>query len=345
MSDAAPAAAPATAPSTNGVSKAAPAKANGTTAAPPAKGATSGTGAPAQATESSTQPPASAEVDPLAQYLKTKGITVKRRDGREVRIETPEHLLTLASQGMGAAQEIEAARAAKAEAEAVRAKWEALKKDPRSVLRQELGEDTFREISTQEALDAYEAEMRMRGVPEHVQRELKEAKKLKLERDQLQAQQRAEMERRQQMQQQQELEAAHQWMLETGVGALKAVGFPEKPPAATILRAGQYVAEALDMGFSPEQAQQHAAALVKEDMAAEFQQMASGYLASNDVAGLEAWLGPKVTDALMRARVAKLRGAAAAPPSTQSATQPPAEGVKDEVAADPVKLRAWLRGR
>ena len=176
MSDAAPAAAPAAAPSTNGVSKAAPAKANGTTAAPPAKGATSGTGAPSQAAESSTQPPASAEVDPLAQYLKTKGITVKRRDGREVRIETPEHLLTLASQGMGAAQEIEAARAAKAEAEAVRAKWEALKKDPRSVLRQELGEDTFREISTQEALDAYEAEMRMRGVPEHVQRELKEAK-------------------------------------------------------------------------------------------------------------------------------------------------------------------------
>ena len=159
MSDAAPAAAPAAPSTTNGVGKAAPAKTSGTPAPAPTKGATSGTGAPAQAVESSTTPPAGAEVDPLAQYLKTKGVTVKRRDGREVRIETPEHLLTLASQGMGAAQEIEAARAARAEADAIKAKWEALKKDPRATLRAELGEETFREISTQEALDAYEAEM------------------------------------------------------------------------------------------------------------------------------------------------------------------------------------------
>ena len=93
MSDAAPPAAPAAPSTTNGVSKAAPAKTSGTPAPAPTKGATSGTGAPAQAVESSTTPPAGAEVDPLAQYLKTKGVTVKRRDGREVRIETPEHLL------------------------------------------------------------------------------------------------------------------------------------------------------------------------------------------------------------------------------------------------------------
>ena len=345
MSDAAPAAAPAAPSTTNGVGKAAPAKASGTPAPAPTKGATSGTGAPAQAVESSTTPPAGAEVDPLAQYLKTKGVTVKRRDGREVRIETPEHLLTLASQGMGAAQEIEAARAARAEADAIKAKWEALKKDPRATLRAELGEETFREISTQEALDAYEAEMRMRGVPEHVQRELREAKKLKLERDQLAQQQQLEAQRRQAQQQEADRRAAEQWMLETGVGALRAVGFPEKPPAATILRAGQYVAEALDMGFPPEQAQAHAAALVKEDMSAEFAQVAQGFIASNDAAGLEAWLGPKVTDILMRARVAKLKGAAAAPPAAAQAQQQTSEAPKDEIAADPAKLRAWLRGR
>ncbi len=343
MSDAAPAAAaPAAAASTNGVTKSAPAKANGTAAPAPAKGATSGTGAPAQAVESATQPPASAEVDPLAQYLKTKGIEVKRRDGKAVKVTSPEQLQAMLGQAFGAAQEIEAARAARAELAQLKAEMQALEADPRAAMRRRLGADKFREVSEAETLEAFQEELELRNVPEHLRGKLVEHKRLKVEKEQLEAQrQRLEAEARQR-QESAELESAREELMRDGVTALQAAGFSKSPPVATIYRVAPYLAEAKELGLGAE----HAVALLKEDMATEFQQLASSFVADNDAAGLEAWLGPKVTEMLMRARVAKLRGAASAPPKLDAqgnTTQ--ADATKDDVAADPAKLRAWLRGR
>lgn len=279
---------------------------------------------------------AGAEVDQLAQYLKAKPVTIRRRDGREVKVDSIEHLRNLASQGFSATQEIEQARAERAEAQAIK-EWRAqLKKDPRSVLRQELGEDAFREISTQEALDAYEADLKLRGVPEQLKRELVEARKTKQERDQLAAQQQAEAQRRAQQQHEYELQQAQQMLLQDGVEALKAVGFSEKPPTSTVMRMAPYLAEAIDMGLGPE----HAAKLLREDMQNEHRAIAASFVAAKDGAGLEAWLGKDVADAIARHRVAKLRGAAAAPP--QANGQPQQEAPR---AKTPEEIRAWLRGR
>lgn len=322
--------------STNG------AKPNGTATQAPAKGAAKATQPQAVGGKSMTEAPeageqsaAGADVDAIATQLKSKPWTFKRKDGREVRVDSVEYLKSLASQGFSATHEIEQARAAKAQAAEMQRRLEALQQDPERALEEVLGPERFNELATKRALERYEEDLKLRGVPEHIQQELREAKKAKLERDTLARKMQAEAEQRQRQQQEAEMESAKNLLLSDGVAALQKVGFSEKPPASTIMRLAPYMAEAVDMGLGAE----HAAKLLHEDMQREHASIAASYVSANDGAGLEAWLGKDAAKLLMRHHLARLKGAAAAPVDNgvpQSQPQEPRQPTPEE-------LRRWLR--
>lgn len=302
--------------------------------------------APAAASTDSTQTQQGGEAakptEPdIASLLKGKPLTVKRRDGREERIDSVDRLNHLLSKGFGAETEISAARKAQEEARAYREREERLRKDPRGTLRELLGEQEFRQLAEQEALEAYENELKLKGVPAHVQKELMEAKALKQEAERLKAEKAQQQEQEQLRQREAEANAAREYMMDVGVRALQAVGFAEKPPVSTIMRMAPYLAEAMDMGVA--EPEKTAALLLKEDMTKEFVNVAKSYVDAKDGAGLTAMLGDEVVKLLLRHRLTQNNKSPMNPTGAPQAVKPLPKQPEPEMS--PAEMRAWMRGR
>ncbi len=319
------------------------------TPASPANGAAKTNGAPAPSSSDVAKtagqaapvpaPPAGAEVDPFATALKSKPWSLKRKDGREVRIENTEHLRALASQGFSASQEIEQTRAERAEARRVTELAERARKGDRAALRELAGEG-FRGAAEQEAIEAYQEDLELKGVPEHIRARLIEAKHLAAEKAQRAAADAQAEQQRQAYAQQTEMQTAWKELGDVGVKALQAVGFPTKPPDSVVLRMAPFLAEAYELGLGPE----HAAQMMREDAATEMQALTSGFVTANDAEGLEKFVGEKVGRMLALLYLARKKRAGAAPITADgSARPPPQQDPNKPREKTPEELRAWLR--
>lgn len=313
----------------------------GAVAAPAAAPAAQSNSAPAPASEpkqgGATAPVTPVEVDPRVEALRSKPFIIKNKAGKSVVIDSVEKLEHYASKGFGA--ELNTSRAQELEQQLAqeRAFRERLKANPREVLESELGDD-FGKLAAQKAIDDYERDLKMRGVPEELREKLLEAEALKKEKLQRQAEEQKWLAQQEEQKRLQEEDARLDVLLVDGVRALKAAGFAERPPPLLLHLLDPAMKRAEAMGLSPE----IAAKDLREQLDGLWQSTAQSFVEAKDAEGLEKIIGPAATELLMRARLAKLRAPGAAMGATRPPTQPsaPQGSQSDDGLTEEQRLKA-----
>ena len=267
------------------------------------------------------------EVDEYEELLKKKPLVIKTRDGKEVRLGSRKELEHHAARGLGGDktyQENKRLTAELAERDAFLKKLD----DPeqaKAIFRKAYGKD-WRKIVESEALQDFEEEERMKGIPPEIRAKLEEAKQFKAERDQMAQEREAQAQQRAQAEQQAQIRKIQKEILDVGGPALVKAGFGPKPPASVINRLGKYMAEAIEMegeglGETPPEI---IAEAVKRDMQEEHRALTESFVKAGDGAGLVAWLGEGVISVLRKYDLGRLRGAgaSAAKPAAAPAAAP-----------------------
>lgn len=256
------------------------------------------------------------EVDEYEELLKKKPLTLKTREGKEVKIGSRKELEHHTLRGLGGGKVYEENKSLKAQLAENEAFLKRLDdpKQAREIFRKAYGPE-WRKMAESESLEAFEEEERLKGIPADVRARLEEAKSLKAERDELAAE-RADNQRRQaDGEQQAKMQKLRKEILDVGGPALVKAGFGPKPPASVINRLGSYMAEALEMeeeglgSTSPE----IVAEAIKRDMQEEHRALTESLVKAGDGAGLVAWLGEGVINVLRKYDLGRLRGAGASP--------------------------------